>query len=429
MSRWLQLRSVALVAVLAGTLGACAVFGGSSEDEHIAITADFERTFNLFQGSRVRVVGVDSGKITKVDVERGSDRVRVEIELHKDVEVPADAGAVIVQSALLGERYVQLAPAYEGGPKMEDGAHIPLERTSVPVEFEEAFDSLESFLEGLDRDEVARLVTNLADVLDGQGESLGETIDSVRDVIVALRQSDEDLVRLARTLSDLNATVATRADAMAQQFVDLNTVAEALSSERADLDRALNSLLRMVRTVGDTVATHRGNLTEDISTITRLGRTIDRNHEHYADFIKGQAELFRHTSRGLHAQERNWTYVRNHYDAVPELIADRLSQRLVGLCLRLEIEDCAEESFWTQRMPTRMCMPPVVPCPTEEEGDEDVRSVTESLHEALQDVPELVERLSDDREELLDDELGTGQLDAEVIGALSPEYVGPGGAR
>ncbi len=455
-------RNVMLLLVLALVASACGVFGDGDGDVGLTITADFQRTFNLFEGSRVRMAGIDIGSIEQVEVDEGADSVHVTMGLDPGAQVPAEAGAVVIQGALLGERYVQLTPTYDGGPTLEDGAHIPMDRTAVPVEFEEAFESLEAMLEGLDRQEVARLVTNLAETLDGQGDELGQTIDDVRDMIVALRQSDEQLVEMARTLSDLNATVATRADAMAQQFVDMNTVAEALASERADLDRALNALLRMARTVGDTVAAHRGNLTEDVATLTRLARTIDRNHEHYADFIKGQAELFRHTARGLAPRERNWAYVRNHYDAVPELIADRLTQRLIGVCLRLEIEECSSDEFWSGELPEGICLPPAVPCPEEEqegegeegdggdggdeEGLEDIVPMSEALHEVFQNNPELRERLAEDRAgALLELERELGEdLDGDGVVAssegdddaaeerLEPStrgFIGPGGAR
>ena len=51
---------------------------------------------------------------------------------------PADAKAIIVANNLVGTRFVQLTPAYKtSGPKMADNAVIGLERTAVPVEWDE----------------------------------------------------------------------------------------------------------------------------------------------------------------------------------------------------------------------------------------------------------------------------------------------------
>ncbi len=50
------------------------------------------------------------------------------LSVDRDVPIPADAKAVIVAQNLVAARYVQLTPAYrnDGGPKMADGAVIPL---------------------------------------------------------------------------------------------------------------------------------------------------------------------------------------------------------------------------------------------------------------------------------------------------------------
>src|SRR3546814_10724110 len=61
------------------------------------------------------------------------------MEIPEDVPVPADAGAQIVPQSLIGERYVQLSPAFQDGMETaEDGHVIPLERTIIPVEPDEA---------------------------------------------------------------------------------------------------------------------------------------------------------------------------------------------------------------------------------------------------------------------------------------------------
>ena len=46
--------------------------------------------------------------------------------MHYDPEIklPADAKAVIVAPSIVGDRYVQITPVYESGPKLADGATL-----------------------------------------------------------------------------------------------------------------------------------------------------------------------------------------------------------------------------------------------------------------------------------------------------------------
>lgn len=399
----MTLRALVLALALV-FLGGCAALGVGEEDR-VELQAEFSRAFNLFEGSTVRIAGVDVGRIDDVRVEPGGDRVLVDLSLDEGTRLPADVEAVVIQGALLGERYVQLHPPFEGnGPELDDGARVPLERTRVPVEFEEAFESLNEMLESLDRDEVARLVTNLAEVLDGQGDDLGETIEDLRDLMSALRQSDDHLVELAGTLADLNETVATRAEAMTQQFEDLGLVAESLASDRADLERTLDALVRMTDEMGDLLVTHRGTLEEDVETVTQLGRTVNRNLDEWQRFLFGQAELFRHADRIIPI-DRNWMPVINHTtEEFEQRLAHRIQQRLVRLCSELELDACADVAFWDALLfgdlepgEGGICMEPLVPCP--DDGDETgTLSVPEALSLAITEVPELGEALADETE-------------------------------
>ena len=45
----------------------------------------------------------------------------------------ATEAAAVVPMSLLGERYIQLFPSYQGGPSLADGAIIPESRTAVPA--------------------------------------------------------------------------------------------------------------------------------------------------------------------------------------------------------------------------------------------------------------------------------------------------------
>ena len=87
----------------------------------------------VFPGIKVRVLGVDVGHVT--DVANTEDGVRVAFRVDDpETRLPADVKAAVVPVSLLGERYIQLFPAYDGGPVLNPGTTIPLSRTAVPSE-------------------------------------------------------------------------------------------------------------------------------------------------------------------------------------------------------------------------------------------------------------------------------------------------------
>ena len=68
----------------------------------------------------------------------------MKVTFHYDnkYKVPANATASILNPSLVASRTIQLSPPYTGGPVMEDGAVIPIDRTQVPVEYDQLRDSI-----------------------------------------------------------------------------------------------------------------------------------------------------------------------------------------------------------------------------------------------------------------------------------------------
>ena len=123
------------------------------------------------------------------------------MNVDRDVLIPADAKAVIVAQNLVSARYVQLAPGYETGPPMRDGALIPVERTAVPVEWDEV------------KDQLMRLAMDLGPKSDVSGTAVGRFIDSAANALNGngdkLRQTLAQLSGLGRIWPMAAATSST----------------------------------------------------------------------------------------------------------------------------------------------------------------------------------------------------------------------------
>ena len=63
---------------------------------------------------------------------------------------------MVLNQSLVSGRFVQLTPPYTGGPALHDGSVIPIDRTAVPVEWNEVEAQLlevsERLAPGLDDD-------------------------------------------------------------------------------------------------------------------------------------------------------------------------------------------------------------------------------------------------------------------------------------
>ncbi len=111
------------------------------------VVAYFPDTLALYAGDKVQIMGVKVGTIDSI--EPAGDKMKVTLHYENKYKVPANATASILNPSLVSSRTIQLSPPYTGGPVMEDDAVIPIDRTQVPVEYDELRDSLNRILTDL----------------------------------------------------------------------------------------------------------------------------------------------------------------------------------------------------------------------------------------------------------------------------------------
>lgn len=238
-------RTVALAAVLA-VVTVAALWWVLSPPAGNRLRAVFTGAVGLYEGNDVRVLGVRVGTVDRVAPQ--GDVVLVDLVIDQDVTIPADARAVIVAPSVVSDRYVQLAPAYTGGPAMASGTVIPQERTTVPLEVDDLYASLNQVSatlgpNGANRDgALSELLTTLANNAEGNGQALHDTITSLSDLSATLSGNAGDLFATVDNLQKLTTTLAGR-DAAVRQFSEQMTgVTAFLAAERGDLAATIDQL-------------------------------------------------------------------------------------------------------------------------------------------------------------------------------------------
>ena len=271
----LRLRVAALV-VLAGIFASsCSVVGGGGGGSY-QLAAWFPKTIALFKDSQVRVLGLPAGKVTKV--EAIGDRVRIEIKIKNSVPVPADVHATIVPLSLIGERYVQLFPVWTTGqPKARSGDVIPMERTEVPVEPDEALAALKKFLDSLDPGATGRLVQNAANDLSGNGQSLNDTVANLSTLVGTLADKDQQLGDIIDNFDKFTIVLRTREVQLGNVMDSFANLTGLLSQERKAIENTVRNLGSVSTDAFDLLSVNRAGLDKDLTELTRVLQAVKVN--------------------------------------------------------------------------------------------------------------------------------------------------------
>lgn len=250
------------------------LFGGGDKNK---VTAYFPMVTGLYKGDDVRIAGVPVGQIDSIDPQ--GTKVKVEFSYDADHNVPADARAMIVAPTLVTSRFIQLAPTYDGGPVLEDGAEIGLDRTAVPVEWDEIKQQLSRLATSLGPEAggsgpLSGVLDVAASNLAGQGQNLHDTLAGLSKAIETLSDGRKDLFGTVRNLQVFTTALA----ASDQQIVEfggrLATVSEVLADNRAELGSALSILDDAFREVEGFVRGNREGLVTSLQGLTDVTRNL-----------------------------------------------------------------------------------------------------------------------------------------------------------
>jgi phospholipid/cholesterol/gamma-HCH transport system substrate-binding protein len=267
------LAAVAVLAVVAA-LGLAMI----PQDDSKTLTASFPRTVSLYEGSDVRILGVPVGTVESV-TPSGTD-VTVRMTYDAKYDLPANAKAVIVSPAIVGDRFVQLTPVYTKGKKLPDGATLDARSTATPLELDEIYQSIDDLVVALGPDgansegALTNLLDSTATNFAGQGEQFHRTIDNLGKFTGTLENNKEELFGTARELERFVSVLA-KNDQTVRRFNDsLAGAADLLEDEREDLAAALRNLGVAMRAVSSFVKENRDGLSENIEGLNRVSKIL-----------------------------------------------------------------------------------------------------------------------------------------------------------
>lgn len=276
-----------LVAVIVLLLVVATLLIVNEGDGKKYLTADFEQTNSVYKGSDVKILGVPVGKVESL-TPRG-DVVRVKIAYDGDQKLPADVKAVVVSPSIVGDRFIQLTPAYDGGATLDDDAVLAADRTAVPIELDAIYQSLDDLSvalgpEGANKEgSLSKVIDGAAVQLDGQGAQVNETIKNFGKLSTTLSNNKDELFGGLREVEEFVSLLRTN-DSAVRSFNDSTArVSTVLEGERDDLKGTLEALSKALVDVNALVKENRGALRGNVDNIASLAKLLAKRKDELAD--------------------------------------------------------------------------------------------------------------------------------------------------
>jgi phospholipid/cholesterol/gamma-HCH transport system substrate-binding protein len=265
-----------IVALVFVTGGIVAIV--TSGTPQMTITARFATAPGLYPDNFVDVLGMPVGKVTKVTP--GPTYVTVVMEVPASTPIPARAQAVIMAPQVVNDRYVQLSPAYTGGPRMQNEAVIPVARTAVPISVDSIVDSLDQLSNALGPNganahgALSAFVASSAHAFGGDGPALHATLTSLGTALSALSSKSPELTALFDNLGNLSQ-VASQYTTTYQAFANnLAVVSTDLASDDSDIGAALANLQKALGALAQFTSTNASALGQSVTNLDAFAGAV-----------------------------------------------------------------------------------------------------------------------------------------------------------
>ncbi|WP_341257919.1 MlaD family protein [Gordonia malaquae] len=221
--------------------------------------ADFTDSVGLYVGNQVALMGLSVGRVESIEPRDGGVRVRMAVE--RDLELPADVGAVVIDSSIVADRRVEFSAPYRSGPLFDGGQCIPVGRTKTPRGVSEGFAAADRLLTDVLGPDASLpslgRTDDLAQVMKGVDRNFGGTENEVVRILQRMvaaqgdpQQTDAQIRRLLDNSETLMAEASSRWPDLARVIATIDDSGRALTGFSEEFAGALASAVRFVPVLG-----------------------------------------------------------------------------------------------------------------------------------------------------------------------------------
>jgi phospholipid/cholesterol/gamma-HCH transport system substrate-binding protein len=269
---------VAVVLALCLVAGLFVVLRVQNVVSRVNVVAYFDNSNGIYVGDDVVILGVPVGKIEKIEPQ--PERAKISFWYDDKYKVPADAQAAIISPAVVTPRAIQLLPAYNGGAALSDHAEIPLDRTAVPVEYDDLRQQLEKLTQTLQPTEpggvstLGAFVNTAADNLRGQGANIRQSLIRLSKVFSTLGDHSDDIFGTVKSLAALVSALQDSTGILRQLNGNLSAVTGLLANDPNEVGDAVKDLNDVVGDVASFVRDNRESLGTTSDKLGELSQTL-----------------------------------------------------------------------------------------------------------------------------------------------------------
>src|SRR6202171_1053734 len=207
--------------------------------------AQFSDTGGLNKSDKVRIAGVDVGKVRSMTID--GDKVVIGFGLD-GTQIGKQTRASIRTDTILGKRDIEIEP--RGTKPLRASGVLPLGQTTTPYQIYDAFFDVTKAASGWDTQSVKRSLNVLSETIDQTYPHLSAALDGVARFSDTIGKRDDQIKQLLANANKIAGVLGDRSQQINQLLVNAQTLLHAFNQR----GRAISMLLERVSAVSEQVA-------------------------------------------------------------------------------------------------------------------------------------------------------------------------------
>jgi phospholipid/cholesterol/gamma-HCH transport system substrate-binding protein len=231
--------ALGLVAAVTAFTVVCSGFYVGAFRSYDIVTLTSDRAGLVMEsGSRVKMRGVEVGKVGAVNGGHGPVSLQLELVPDQMKYIPANVEAEIRATTAFGAKFVELIPPADPSAKRLEAGAV-LRSRNVAIEVNTVFENLVGVLKQIDVAKLNATLTALAEGVRGQGERMGQAITDSNQVLLALDPRMDTVAQDWRSSKGFYDTYGAAGQDILATLNAASTTSTTITSHAHDLDALL----------------------------------------------------------------------------------------------------------------------------------------------------------------------------------------------
>jgi phospholipid/cholesterol/gamma-HCH transport system substrate-binding protein len=242
----------------------------------------FTNSAGLNKGDKVRMAGIDIGKVENLTVD--GDHVVVTFSIGTNT-IGTESRLAVRTDTLLGKKVLNIEP--HGNQQLRPGATLPLGQSTTPYQVYDAFSDISKAATGWNVDTIKQSLHVLSQTVEETSPHLSAALDGVAKFSDTIGKRDEELKHLLAQARQVASVLGDRSQQIDRLLVNANTLLAAVNERGRAISTLLDNVsavstqaqrlikgnpnlhhvLEQLRTLSDLLVKHKNDLVSVLTTV------------------------------------------------------------------------------------------------------------------------------------------------------------------